>query len=61
VLCPDFAITLLTRISAPLYLAVPDTIYDKRFDDVLRETLKEHNIKLLIFDATVERSLQWIE
>ena len=51
----------LTHLPDMLYLAVPSTIYEKRFDEVLRETLKEHRIKLLIFDETGERSLQWIE
>jgi hypothetical protein len=51
----------LVQITDPLYLAVPSIIYEKRFDEVMLETLKEHRIKLLIFDVTGERSLQWIE
>ena len=45
----------------PLYLAVPITIYENRFDDVLLETFRAHDIKLLLFDETNERSLQWKE
>ncbi len=51
----------LAKISDPLYLAVPSTIYEKRFDEVILETLQEHRIKLLIFDMTGKRRLQWIE
>lgn len=49
----------LEAIDAPLYLAVPVTIYEQQFDDVMLETLKEQHIWLLIFDETGERSLQW--
>ena len=45
----------------PLYLAVPITMYESRFDDVLLETFRAHDIKLLLFDETNERSLQWKE
>jgi len=51
----------LNQITRSLYLAVPVTIYENKFDDVMLETLKEHHIWLLIFDETSERSLQWIE
>jgi len=51
----------LIQIPDPLYLAVPVTIYDDEFDVVMKETLNEYHIKLLIFDPTGERSLQWIE
>ena len=49
----------LESIEHPLYLAVPVTIYENQFDDVMLETLQTHRIKLLIFDETGERSLQW--
>lgn len=51
----------LTQVEDPLYLAVPSIIYEERFDDVMIETMKEYRIKLLIFDVTGERELQWIE
>ncbi len=50
----------LVQISDPVYLAIPSTIYEK-FDEVMLETLYEHRIKLLIFDPTDRRRLQWIE
>ncbi len=51
----------LEELSYPLYLAVPVTIYEEEFDDVMIETLKEHHIWLLLFDKAGGRSLQWIE
>lgn len=51
----------LTKLTHPLYLAVPSTIYKKRFDQVFLEVIKEYQIKLLIFDPTGKRRLQWIE
>ncbi len=51
----------LSQIAAPLYLALPSTIYQNRFDDVMRETLEEYRIKLLLFDVMGVRSFQWIE
>jgi len=50
----------LERIVDPLYLAVPVTIYKNEFDDVMLETLQTHHIKLLVFDESGERSLEWI-
>lgn len=49
----------LQAVLHPLYLAVPVTIYETRFDDVLLETIRTHHIKLLVFDETGKRSLQW--
>ena len=49
----------LKGILHPLYLAVPDKMYEKRFDDVLLETFRTYHIKLLVFDETNERRLQW--
>lgn len=50
----------LEKTGDPLYLAVPVTIYENEFDDVLLDTIQTHHIKLLIFDETGKRSLQWI-
>jgi hypothetical protein len=51
----------LAKIPHPLYLAVPSTIYETRFDAVLLEVIREYQIKLLVFDPTGERNLQWKE
>lgn len=51
----------LEALTYPLYLAVPVTIYEEEFDDVMKETLKEHHIWLLLFNEAGGRRLQWIE
>lgn len=51
----------LQGISNPLYLAVPVSIYENKFDDVILNTIQTHQIKLLLFDGSGERKLQWIE
>ena len=55
--------TLLTQIenAAPLYLAVPETIYVTMFDEIARLTIKNYGIKMLIVNLDEESIVQWIE
>jgi hypothetical protein len=45
----------------PLYLAVPNTIFDSIFDKPVLRVITESAIKLLVIDLSVERVVQWIE
>lgn len=45
----------------PLYLAIPEPIYQTVFDDLVLRTLHKHGIKLLIVDLEKERIVQWNE
>lgn len=55
--------TLLNYIenAAPLYLAVPEAIYATMFDEIVRLTIKNSHIKMLIVNLDEERIVQWIE
>jgi hypothetical protein len=45
----------------PLYLAVPSTIYSKRFDAIINGIIQDNHMKLLVVDLAMEMIVQWIE
>lgn len=55
------AILKATGDDRPLYLAVPDVIYDNVFEPAVRQELSSIKIKLLIVNLEMETIVQWIE
>lgn len=55
--------TLLAKqaIVVPLYLAAPQTVYATIFNSVIRQTLRDNRIMLIVVDLETETIVQWIE
>jgi len=49
------------NINAPLYLSVPENIYNEFFDAIARTVMSENQIKLVIVNLETETIAQWIE
>jgi hypothetical protein len=49
------------EMNLPLYLAIPDVIYDTVFDWTVRRAVSDNKIKLLIINLEMEAIVQWIE
>ncbi len=49
------------RLAMPIYLAVPEKIYNISFDETVHLTLNESKIKLLVVNVDTETIVQWIE
>ena len=47
--------------NAPLYLAIPEAVYEVVFDSTIRRAIQENRIKLLIVNLEREMIVQWIE
>ena len=45
----------------PLYLAIPSTIYSRRFDAIINGIIQDNHMKLLVIDLAMEMIVQWIE
>jgi hypothetical protein len=54
---------LLARqeIRAPLYLAIPHTVYESAFNMVFRQALQDNRIMVVVVDLESETIVQWIE
>ncbi len=48
-------------LNVPLYMVVPDAVYDSTFDSVVRDALRESKIKLIIVNLETEIIKAWIE
>lgn len=51
----------VTRDPRPLFLTLPDEVFNKRFDPVVIKVLEEQDIRLLLVDLNEERIIRWIE
>jgi hypothetical protein len=53
---------LLRKLSVniPLYLVIPETIYNTMFDAVVRQIIKQHDIKMIIVNLETEAITQWL-
>jgi hypothetical protein len=53
---------LLRKLSVniPLYLVIPETIYNAMFDAVVRQIIKQHDIKMIIVNLEAEAITQWL-
>ncbi len=52
----------LKKLTMPLYLAIPSTVYDRVFSKkVVRNTISESKIKLILVDVDQEEIVEWLE
>jgi hypothetical protein len=53
---------LLRKLSVniPLYLVIPEAIYNTVFDAVVRQIIKQHDIKMIIVNLETEAITQWL-
>jgi hypothetical protein len=49
------------NMAIPLYLAVPEIIYNTIFDSTVRDAISDNNIKMIIVNLETETITQWIE
>lgn len=49
------------RDETPLYLVIPQHIYDSNFDSTVIRAVRDNHIKLLIVNLEMEAINQWIE
>jgi XisH protein len=47
--------------SVPLYLAIPDDVYDDFFGVAIGRAIRDNHIKLLIVNVAMEKIVQWVE
>lgn len=55
------AVLSTTLMDIPLYLAIPDAVYDTVFDSTVRRAVSDNKMKLLIVNLETEAIIQWIE
>ena len=55
------AILAEANMAIPLYLAVPEIIYNTIFDSTVRGAISDNNIKMIIVNLETETITQWIE
>jgi hypothetical protein len=55
------AMLIETEIALPLYLTVPDTIFEKVFDAAIQRVIKDNRIDVIVIDLEQEEIVQWIE
>lgn len=48
-------------VQIPLYLVVPEKVYDTIFDAIVRRVMNDHNIMILVVDIETEAAVRWIE
>jgi hypothetical protein len=48
-------------MSVSLYLAIPDDVFVRLFDRIVRKTVEEYQIRLVIVDLEAEEIVRWIE
>lgn len=49
------------RDTTPLYLTIPEHIYNRVFDEVIRRAVNDHRIKLIVVNLADEVITQWNE
>jgi hypothetical protein len=54
---------MLTQLGLdlPLYLSIPETIFDSVFDVIIQTGMRDSRIKLVIVNLEQERIVRWIE
>lgn len=54
---------MIGRLDLPysLYLAVPDSIFDKVFDSIVMQIIEETQIRVVVVNLESESVVQWIE
>ena len=45
----------------PVYLAIPDTIFETVFDIAVMRVVRDYNVKLVVINLETETVKQWIE
>lgn len=55
------AILAMKYIEIPVYLAIPADVYDTIFDPVVRRSIQDDKIKLILVDLVQERIVEWKE
>jgi hypothetical protein len=48
-------------MTASLYLAIPNEVFTRLFDRIVRKTIEEYKIKLVIVNLEEEKIVRWIE
>lgn len=49
------------EIRSPLYLAIPDEVYEDVFDSTVRRAMSDNQVKLVIVNLETETITQWRE
>lgn len=49
------------RLETPLYLSIPEPIFNSAFDLPMKRVVEDSQIKLVIVNLEAERVVQWIE
>jgi XisH protein len=50
----------LGRIT-PIYLAIPDDVYDTFFEVAIKRAIRDNHIKLIIVNLAMEKVVQWMD
>jgi hypothetical protein len=48
-------------ITTPLYLALPEEVYNQLFDSTVQRAVRDNHVKLVIVDLDTETVSQWKE
>lgn len=54
------ALLATQNISVPLFLAIPQNIYDQKFGATLRQAISDNRVKIVIVDLETEAIAEWI-
>ena len=46
-------------VTSPLFLVIPETIYDTIFDKVVRQVCRQQQAKIIVVDLEKESITQW--
>jgi XisH protein len=48
-------------VTSPLFLAIPETIYDTVFDKIVRQVCLQQQVKIIVVDLEKESITQWLK